>query len=358
MAIRLRRVEPREVREAAVQFFLKTRAWPWTTEADYYRYWDWRYSTISESRPASVWIATDGETILGHLAVNFRTLQLDGREVRVGLPGNFLVDEQHRKMMIGPLLARIPIQMVRQGEIDLFLGYGNATAHSMSLAFGAKDIGPMSFYVDVRQWGPVLSRHIPLGRFLAPAASVAACLRKTIVRRGRLHHVSGLEVRELTAQEILTLDRSRWKQPGGLVWRGSGEYLARRFLGNPFRDYRIHGIIHGSSGRLEGFLVTEGASRLNVILCETNEAVLLAVDAVDLLASSARQVEVVVVPVLQQTMVGTEFSQRGYLARSGQKTDPAVQRTFWSAYWLPQHSLASFFGRTECWKLWYGWNQY
>ncbi len=356
-AIRLKRVAPPEAREAIVQLFWRMQAWPYATEEEYFRYWDWRYSSTSESPPA-VWVALADDRVVAQLAVNFRHFQVAGRPVEVGVPANFLVDDQYRKMMIGPLLVKAAQRMVRKGEIDLLLSYSNRTAHAISVALGSKDIGSMQSFVEVRRWAPVLGRRYPGGALLAPLAGAAAKLRKRLRSRDPLEHPEEFVVRDLTAEELASMDRTHWAQSSGLVWNGSGDYLANRFLRCPFREYRVAGIVQKSSGRLEAILITEGAARLYVTLCAANEAVLSDVEAVELLARARPDVEVVVVPLLPQTALASEFLAAGFLARSGPDADSVVQRTFWSAYWAPGHPLASYFERWEAWKLWYAWNQH
>ncbi|MGH8261514.1 MAG: GNAT family N-acetyltransferase [Steroidobacteraceae bacterium] len=357
MGIQFRRVAPLDVREAVVKLFFRQRAWPYADEDEYFRYWDWRYSSMSES-PAAVWIATDGAELIGHVAINFRRFQADDRDVLVGVPANFLVDERYRKMMVGPFLSRAPKKMVEQGEIDLFLGYSNEAAHALSSALGFTAIGPMHSYIDVVHWNRVLRRRSRGAALLAPVASFASRARKALGRRGRLASVERLVAHDLSAEDLRSLDRSHWKRTDGLAWSVSGAYLTNRFLLCPFRAYRVLGIVDESKGRLEGVVVTEGSTRLTVMQCDTNESVLSAVGAVEIAAAKMTAAEVVVVPLLPQTRLAAEFSKAGFMARSGHNADVVIRRTFWSAYWLPSHPAADSFARIASWKLWYGWSQH
>src|ERR1017187_4848255 len=81
MAIQVKRVNPFDVREAVVELFWKLRTWPYPTKDEYFRYWDWPYSLISETVSA-VWVAVDGSEIIGHMAVHFRHLCFDGHAMR------------------------------------------------------------------------------------------------------------------------------------------------------------------------------------------------------------------------------------------------------------------------------------
>lgn len=358
MAIRLKRITPHEAREAMVGFFWRMRAWPFGTEEEYFQYWDWRYTHTSDG-PAAVWIAMDDDRIVGHLAVNFRNFQVSGQPIRVGVPVNFLVDDEYRDSMIGPLLARAPQKMVRRRELDLFLcEMCSAAAHQMFVGLGLKDLGTMLSLVEVRRWAPVLRRRITGGTMLAPLASAVARFRKLIKNGTGREHPEGFVVRDMTAEEVAMIDRSHWPRPQGLAWDGTGAYLSNRFLRCPNRSYQVVGIFDELTQRIEGILVTEGSARLNVILCATNQSLLSEVQAVDLAVDLRPEVEVVVVPLLPQTSLATEFSRAAFFPRFGVDADSVVQNSYWSAYWLPDHPLASPFAQTEGWKLWFGWNQH
>ena len=245
MALHIRRVNPLELRESILEFFWRMRAWPYATQDEYARYWQWRYTAISETDPA-VWVALDDRVVVGHMACNFRRLACDGRAVSAGVPGNFLVDSAYRNTMIGPQLASCPIKLAKRGEIDLLLGYGNKVAHALFLGLGCVEIGAMLPFVEIRQWAPILARRLPGAAVLAPVASAVTRGLKGF-RRRRSAPVA-LTVRDLGREDMAALDRSHWTKPAGLAWDGSLSYLAGRFLDCPVRSYRIIGVFDEGTG--------------------------------------------------------------------------------------------------------------
>jgi len=352
LAITFRRASPFEVREPVVELYWRMRKWPYETKEEYYRYWDWRYSSLSES-DATVWIAADGDTVIGHIAMYSRHLRLDGHDVRAGVPGNFLVDERFRNSLIGPRLVDVLRRTVREGEIELLLGYGNAIAHAMFVGLGDRDIGPMQPFADVRRWDPVLARRTAGAALLAPLARAAAWARKAVLRRHLPDVAEGLVVRDLSSDEVLALDRSHWTRSESLVLCESPVLLANRFFRCPFRSHHVFGVIDERTDRLEGMVVTEGTTRIRVWECEVNEGVLSEVQAVELALGASPSAESVYVPLLPQSALADDFSQAGFVNPSD--ADTVLAETWWSAHWLPTHPLAAEFADLRRWKLWYAW---
>jgi hypothetical protein len=355
-ALRFERVAPEDVRDAAVAFFWRMRAWPYPDLESYYRYWDWRYSGLSEERP-TVWVARHGSAIVGHIAVYFRRCRLDGHAVRIGVPGNFLVDTTHRDTMIGARLASSPRALVRDGEIDMLLAYGNRIAHAMFIRLGARDLGFMKSFVDIRQWAPVLSRRVPGGAALAPLVSAASRLRKALRGRARPRDLRHFRIDELDRAALLGIDKSHWRAPNGnLVEDATPRYLADRFLACPVRRHRVFGIFDRVSGALQGLVATEGTTRVKVWTCEVNEDVLTEVEAVNLALDALPDAESVLVPLLPKSHIGKQFASVGFLRE--RFMDDVEANTSWSACWRDSHPLASRFADVATWKLWYSWSHH
>jgi hypothetical protein len=357
MPVQVRRVDPLEWREAIVDFFWNARIWPHETKADYFRHWDWRCSAVSEQLPA-VWVALEGGQVVGHIAVNFRQLRYDGQLVHAGVPANFRLDARLHNSLVGAGLAGAPWQMVRAGEIDLLLGYGNQIAHALFVARGVRELGSFNQYVDVRRWGPVLRRRLPAGAALAPLAGAASRLLRLAGRRRRAPPAVPLVARHLTRAEVVGLDRSHWAVSKDFVLEGSHALLADRFLGNPFREHTVIGIFATGQGRVEGLVVTEGKARVSILDCRVNEDVLSEVQAVEMAIAVLPDTDNVIVPLLPRTQLASEFSAAGYLRRRGDPTAETIGQSLWSAHWRPEHPLASRFEDLRRWKLWYAWSHH
>src|SRR5579864_2637280 len=205
MSINVRRVNPLEMRESIVDFFWRIQDWPYATKDDYFRYWDWRYTALSDRSPI-VWIASDGDTVIGHISIYLRDLALDGRPLRAGVAANFRVDKRYQTTLVGGALASAPRAVVRTGELDLLLGYGNRTAHALFLGLGCRDLGVMRTFVDIRQWSPLLRRR-SIGLLpLSPLLRVATDIWKYVASDRSLPASTSLGARILSTQDIMTMD--------------------------------------------------------------------------------------------------------------------------------------------------------
>jgi hypothetical protein len=89
-----------------------------------------------------------------------------------------------------------------------------------------------------------------------------------------------------------------------------------------------------------------------------NPSALSEVEAVALTLGISPGAEIVLVPLLPGLNLGNEFEQAGFPMRSDAGSDAVVRNTTWSAYWRPEHALASRFADTRAWKLWYGWSHH
>ena len=357
MGVRVQRVNPLRVRDSAIDFFWRMRAWPFATLEEYARCWDWRYTAIPEGEPIA-WIALDGERIVGHVACNVRNFVLNGRAVCAAIPGNFLVDPAYRNTIIGAQLAGTPMKLTQKGETDIFIGYGNQIAHKLALGLGCRELGPMRPFIDVRRPGPALGRRIPGGALLAPVATGALATLRALTGRRRASPPPGLSVRRLAAPELGAIDRSSWSVPPGLSWRGTSAYLAKRFLECPIREYRADAIVDAASGAAEAIVISEGRGRFNVIFVLANVARVSEVQAIELVATANPEIELVLVPLLPGTRLARDFAHSAYLERSRANSDTVLQNTTWSALWKPTHPAAEEFAAVDAWNVWYGWNSH
>jgi len=270
--------------------------------------------------------------------------------------------------MVGARLAMEPRSLVRDGEIAMLLGYGNANGHSMFVGLGSRDLGAMQLFADVRRWRPILARRLPAAAAIAPLAHVAAGTRKLILRRGFSRTTPGLVARNLSAAEVLSMDRSHWSSPGSLMSDSSPVLLVNRYVNCPYRSHRVFGITEESTRRLQGVVVTEGTTRIKVWECLVNEAVLSEEQAVELVLNGIEEAETAIVPLLPASTLAGNFARAGFIRRSQGGPAPAVrtahsqyeveETTWWSAYADPAGPLGSLLADEKRWKVWYAWSHH
>ena len=357
MPVEIKRIDPLEMRTAIVNFFWKLRMWPYPTIDHYFRFWDWRHRCLSEGDPVA-WVALNGTEIVGHITLLFRTLTCNGRRVRAGVTANFRVEADSPRAPLSAALASAPRRLVRDGEIDIMLGFSNPAAHRMAVALGSREVGPMSTLADVVQWTPILRRRLWALGALAPLLSTVMRARRFLGGARSPGHLDAFAARTVGAEELATLDHSHWEPSPGLTWNGSLTAFANRHCPSEFRASQVRAIIDRQTSRLEGLVALEGANDLQIRDCAFNARALSAPQAVALAARSEPQIESVRVPLLPRTQLAAAFAGAGYLRLPAQLSTVVFSDTLWSAYWLKNHPLAAAFAHTREWNLWYGWSHH
>ncbi|MGH7461390.1 MAG: GNAT family N-acetyltransferase, partial [Longimicrobiales bacterium] len=286
MAIEFVRVEAPAVREGVVRFFWEQQHWPGSSHDDYYRMWDWRYSSLSDGEPYVYIARVQGtDTIVGHIAVYPRRFQVGGVELKVGVPGNLVVRPDYRNNVVGPRIVVFPRALVRDGELDMVLAFANPAAHGLFVRLGFHDLGLMHTYSDVRKSAPLLRRRMRAAAGLGPLVDLALSLRR-LLRTGRSKRaLGGLEVRPLTPEAFATSDRSHWTHPSDrLVAADSTSYVVRRYLECPYAPRQMYGLLD-DSGRLEGYTILDEQGRIIVWDCQVNHSRLREPLAISMVAS-------------------------------------------------------------------------
>lgn len=353
----LRRVEPHRMRERIVEFFWRIRIWPYSTKEEYYRFWDWRYGSLSEVEPAA-WIALEGDDIVGFIAVYFRDLYLNEQRVRTGILANFRIDESYRGGALAAALVGAPRAAVRRGELDLLTGYGTSSAHQLALALGYHDLGPMRSFVRVLRWSPILRRRYPKLLPVIPLISAAARLHQATRGVPAAEVPSFLMARTLTAAEVRSLDLSHWRTRAFMNWNGNLGHYADRFCSSEFSTGRVFGVEDVRTHTFEAIAAATGSARLTILQCDTNEQVMSRTLAVEAILRTDPDIESVHIPLLPRTDLAQEFVAAGYAALPARLESPWIRDRFWSAWWRADHPLAAELSRTHHWPVWSGWTHH
>lgn len=354
MPLMFQRVEPHAIRDDVVDFFWKHRRWPGETREDYYAIWDWRYTSLSEG-PAVAYVArleTTGE-IVGHVAAYRRTFRFGDAELNICVPGNLFVHPDWQQRIVGVRMVMFLRSLVQSREFDAFLGFGNKTANAMLERLRFAQFGTMHTYVEVRDSGPVLRRKHRALSALAPAVNLGFAARR--LRSGlRGAAPSSLEVRLLTSDQFMALDRSHWAPPSRLVAWESNYFIVQRYLKEPGVERHLYGLFE--QDLLQGFVITEPTRRIKVWDCQTNPDATDPVAAISAVARTVKGAETVLVPTIPQSKLAAEFVEQGYLDR--ESVDFVESQTYVSAYWLDDNPHAAIFRDPSLWNIWLGSRHY
>lgn len=346
--------DPAEIREEAIDFFWRLRSWGSLSRLEDYRaMWDWRYTRLGEGKPR-VWIARVEGTgeIVGHLAVYPRRLRYDDQVLHAVVPGNFVVHREHRNTLIGPRLAMQPRSLVRRGEAELVMAFGNEAAHMMFMRQGYTALGGFAEFRHMIRWGPTLGRRFRPAALAGPVLDMAFALRR---RLGAAAIPAGFLVYELDSAAVNALDLSHWAPSTHVESDGSGAYLAGRFLADPFVKRRLFGIFDERSAGIEAYVVVTAEPASRVWECRTNPERLDIPTATVLVAQHLPGTESLSVSTLAASDVAPGFTAHGLLRRPSGAYEARRQ---WSLYIPDEHPLAATLKQPERWALFLGSTHY
>lgn len=353
----IQEIRPEELREELIDFFWSQRHWPYPTREDYARAWDWRQASLGVES-ARVWIARAEDTgeILGHIAVYPRRFRFRGRELRVAVPGNFLVREDQRNTLIGPRLATGLRRLVIDREYDVVLAYANPAAHQMFTRLGFRVLGQFHEFLDVRRSASILRRYGKGAVIAAPIVDAAMAIRRRWLQRHSGRDVMDWEARLLDSAAVRQLDRAHWAViEDRLAPACLGQFIAGRFLDAPFTDYQVVGI-YDNSGRVQALVVVNPRRRVRVVECAVNPLAIDSATAISVALRALPEPHAVLVQTLPSSQLAGELERAGYIAR--EPLDPVAARTWWSAFWRDDHPLATELAHSSRWALLFGSTHY
>ncbi len=349
---------PDHVEEEVVRYWSARGQFPDWGDDEHRNLWNWRYRALSDG-PTLVCVARDRESseVVGHVAVYRRNFEIDGKPIRVGLPGSLALRPEFQGGLAGAKLAGFPRQQLRDGAFDVVLGFSNLAAHALLTGTGARDLGPLSYHVDLRRSARFLGQRVPALASLAAPVDAALSIRRRWRRRAGLVRRSGLDVRLLTATEFRSLDRSHWVAPKGrVVSADSTEFVVRRYLECPYAPRQMYGLFDRGGKRLQGYAVTQGRERVEIWNCQLNSARLDLPSAFTVLSSVFADSEALTTSTSQCSELANDLARAGFVARPPSKS-PTPERML-NATFLPENPLAASIDDFSRWDLWLGASQY
>jgi GNAT superfamily N-acetyltransferase len=214
------------------------------------RRWRWQYL----DNPANVdgpeiWVARDGETLLGQYASMPVRLWWGGRDVRSSWGMDVFVRAEARGRGVGARLFT-----TWSDHVDVALGLGlTPSSYGLFQKLRYHDVGPVPFFQKVLDPAAVARRH--LGRLGAAAAPVLA-LGLRVAERERAHAEAGaVEVRP--GEGFGPEHEALWERARGsyaMCVRRDAGYLRWKYVDCPHRRYDLAEARR--AGELAGFAVS------------------------------------------------------------------------------------------------------
>lgn len=348
---------PHSVREAVVDLFWENRHWPGTTHGEYSRLWDWRYQALADGEPR-VWVARDGASVVGHIAVFPRRFRLGDVALQGAVSGDLLVRRDRRPTLLGLQLLKIPQRLVSEGALDFVYTLPNAISHRLALGLGWHDLGAIQEHVDLRRARPLLRRRTSselLASAVGPLVERTWAAHRWVRQRSIHAAVRHLRIEVDPVEEPSETDRSHWlHRRDRIVGADSTGYIVRRFLRDPFNRRKFFALRDPRDHRLEGYVIVEFRKNRAVVCdCQVNTGALDEAAAITLVARHLPpDVEVLSVPTLAETRLSADLRRRGFVRRSSRRPSDEGRRL--TVFWSPQHPQAPKLARAEMWNVYTG----
>ncbi len=219
------------------------------------RRWRWQYLENPATPPEGpeIWVARDGEALLGQYASMPVRLWWGGREVRSSWGMDVFVSEDARGRGVGAQLFT-----AWSGHVEVALGLGLTTSsYGLFKKLEYLDVGPVPFFQKVLD--PVAVARRRLGTVLGTLGAPCLALVLAVARRERSHPgAKDVEVRR--AEGFTSEYDDLWERARGsyaMCVRRDRAYLEWKYARCPHRSYAVHEARR--QGALAGFAISRHA---------------------------------------------------------------------------------------------------
>lgn len=237
-------------------------------------YWRWEF-VDNHAGPAHLYVAADGDRIVGHYAVIPQTFVLDGQRLNGSIVVDVMTHPDYRfQGMFTTIGAFALADCERRGDLEFTTGYPIREAVIPGhLKVGWRIRFLIGTYVMPLRMGPLLAARLPwLGKVPGLAALLGAVpgalLRAYGAWRLRRGADASVQIERRDTVDAARLD-DLWQKVAAappartVLQERTAAYLAWRFDGNPNRDYTWH-LATDRSGAVVGFVVSRVAKLLGV----------------------------------------------------------------------------------------------
>jgi GNAT superfamily N-acetyltransferase len=215
------------------------------------RRWTWQYRENPETRDSGdepeIWVAREGDRILGQYASMPVVLWWQGRDVRASWGMDVFVRPEARGKGVGARLF-----LAWADHVDVALGLGlTPSSYALFHKLGFADVGPVPFFRTWLDPKAVMSRRLgtALGRIAGAVIGLALRLRQ---RRPRVGNVVVTPIKAFGPEYDDLWSRTRASH--AMCVRRNSAYLNWKYVQCPHREYDLWEA--RQEGRLVGFAVS------------------------------------------------------------------------------------------------------
>ncbi len=238
-------------------------------------FWNWQMNENPDGK-AWIYIAEDGNQIIGHLADLPKRFVAGGKLVLGSLTHDMMVHPQYRRKGISSATAEYGIHRVER-EKGMFMTAYSIRVESLNslLKVGWKEVMTLPVLVLPIRFSGIVNRYLPskalsllIGGVMRLCYFLLFSLRKKGKREGRWVE------RVYQWDELFDLFWERAKSVNPIMGNRDRNFLTWRFLRHPTRHYVIYRALHG--GEMKGYIVLR-----KVELLKLNSSVIVDLLALD-----------------------------------------------------------------------------
>ena len=215
--------------------------------------YDWIYQKNPDGKAFS-WIAleTEKRTSVGTVSLFPRKMRIMGREVWVGIAGDFAVNREHRGSNVAIKLQRAVTASLNQNNFELIFGISNRKAELVQLRVGYLLLGKIDRWAKLlktRRYFKASALHWLVSK---PLDFIMKILSKEArYRRGKNYAIQSLNSFDQRFDHLWEKASKQFK----IIGQRSKEYLNWRYGKSPHRNYHIFSLIHKDTQEIWGYIV-------------------------------------------------------------------------------------------------------
>ena len=216
-----------------------------------------RYDSIYQKNPdgkALSWTALETNTgsLVGTTSLFPRKMIIAGKTVKVGIAGDFAVNQEHRGSNVAIKLQRAVIASLNQNDFEFIYGISNRKAEPVQLRVGYVLLGKTD------RWAKLLKtrRYFKASALHWLVSRPLDFIMKILSKEARYRRGEGYTIQRLNSfdQRFDLLWKKASKQ-FNIISERSKEYLNWRYGKSPHRNYHIFSLIHKDTQEIWGYIV-------------------------------------------------------------------------------------------------------
>ena len=315
---------------------------------------EWYYGRRG-SEPVLSWMLRSRRTrtIVGLLSAVPRSFRRGSSAVRVGVLGNFFVDEDARPTLGAVQLMRAAQAAVSSGTLDLLLGFPSPLLQPLFLGMDFRMIDYWQTSAYVRSSRSLLQATIgSASTVVSPLLDIGFKAMEAV--RGARAPSSSFDVIEVAECDVCRLcPEHLTHSEGQFELDENTEFLESHYLHDSNKKHTIFRVTDGAS--MCGYLVVNAThGGFHVCDCRTNTSRLSHTEAISAMCRNQRfATSAVAATTLRSTQLTRSLHDSGWVrvpVRLGGYTCSLV------GFWQPGHPLASQFSNAKLWNVYVGFN--